>query len=89
VTDMIGAVSQPRVIVTRPMIGLCYMQVCVVADATDEEILQACNDENPAGTRNGWTTVVRHADLDGMADPAGHPVVCSTHADRLHVLVSC
>lgn len=27
-----------RVVVTRPIIGICYMQVCAVADATDEQV---------------------------------------------------
>ena len=35
-----------RVIVTRPMIGLLYMQVCVCKDATDKEILEVSNKEN-------------------------------------------
>ncbi len=53
-----------RVIVTRPIMGLCAMQVCAVADATDEEILLICNRQNPSGTTAGWSRVVRSLDPD-------------------------
>jgi hypothetical protein len=42
-----------RVIITKPMIGICFMQVCAVADATHREILEAANRKNPARTMNG------------------------------------
>lgn len=73
--------SEPRVMVTRPVLGLFYMQVCAAAEATDEEILAVCNRENPSGTTNGWTTVIRDGD--------GEPVQCDGDPDRLHFLVSC
>jgi hypothetical protein len=72
---------KPRILVTRAMCGICHMQVCVVKDATDEEILEVCNRENPAGTSLGWGTVCRgdeHA-----------PVICDDDPERLHLMVSC
>ena len=75
-----------RVIVTRPMLGLCHMQVCVVEDATDEEILAVCNAENPSGTTNGWS-IVLHDDDESWGKTA--PVRCEDYPDRLHYLVAC
>lgn len=74
-----------RVITTKPVQGLCHMQVCAVADATDEEILSHCNRDNPSGTSNGWCSVVR----DDKEHPQANPVVCSEHPDRRHFLVAC
>lgn len=81
---------QPRVIVTRPMVGVCAMQVCAVKDATDEEILAVCNDENPAGTTNGWGEVIRSVEEDSLFKTANsQPVQCVDHDDRMHFLVLC
>lgn len=74
-----------RVEVTIPMIGLVYMQVCAEADATDEEILEVCNKENPAGTRNGWVRVARE---DHDREDA-RPVECADHPGRKHFIVIC
>jgi len=70
-----------RVVVTRPVVGICYMQVCAVKDATDEEILRVANSENPSGTHNGWMTVIRQG--------KGKPVTCSDDKGRKHFLLSC
>jgi len=70
-----------RVTITRTFCGLIHMQVCTVPDATDEEILDVCNRENPSGTTWGWTRVVREGE--------GEPVPCGDDAGRVHVLVSC
>ncbi len=70
-----------RVIVTRPMIGLLYMQVCAVADATDEEILTVANCDNLCGTSQGWVKVVRRGD--------GAPVQCQDYPDRKHFIIHC
>lgn len=70
-----------RVIVTKPMVGVCHMQVCAVADATDEEILDVCNRENPSGTTHGWSEVVREGD--------GAPVPCADDPGRRHFLAVC
>jgi hypothetical protein len=70
-----------RVIVTRGVIGVCHMQVCVVNDATDEEILEACNKQNPSGTSLGWCNIIRSGEHG--------PVSCRSHEGRMHILVSC
>lgn len=75
-----------RVIVTRPMVSLLAMQVCAIKDATDEEILDVCNRDNPAGTTNGWTNVVRTAGEDAKESL---PVQCEQEPDRMHFLVLC
>ena len=67
------------------VLGLCYMQVCTVEDATDEEILAVCNRDNPAGTNNGWTEVVREND----PDEALRPGQCMEYPGRKHFLVRC
>ena len=78
-----------RVLVTRPMVGLCHMQVCSVPDATDAEILQVCNGENPSGTSGGWGTVIRlPAGKDEFFQTPG-PVPCADDPSRLHMLVGC
>lgn len=69
-----------RVVVTRAILGLCHMQVCAVKDATDEEVLDVCNRENPAGTRAGWAKVERETRGE---------VECNDHAERIHLIVSC
>jgi hypothetical protein len=69
-----------KIIITRPMIGLTGMQVCVASDATDEEILEFCNKFNPSGTTNGWGKVERE-------NPA--PVHCMDNPERLHLIVFC
>lgn len=82
---------EPRVIVTRRMVNIFTMQVCAVKSATDEEILAVCNDENPAGTSNGWAKVIRESEgADSIsAGPNKVPVPCTDHEDRLHFLVLC
>ena len=67
-----------RVQITRPWAGLCHMQVCVAADATDEEILEICNAVNPSGTSRGWETVDR-----------GDVVPCANEPGRIHLIVEC
>jgi len=74
-----------RVEITKPMIGLVYMQVCAVADATDEEILEVCNSKNPAGTTNGWGIVARE---DYEREDA-RPVDCEDYPGRKHFIVIC
>lgn len=77
--------TEPRVHITRCMVGICFMQVCAVADATDEEILRACNEGNPAGTQAGWTSVIR----ESGEDSAPGPVPCELIPERRHFLVAC
>lgn len=79
-----------RVVVTNPFCGLVAMQVCAVSDATDEEILEVCNRENPSGTHNGWASVIREAVEDDMfRKKENMPVKCKDNPDRLHFLVLC
>lgn len=79
-----------RVVVSREFCGLIGMQVCAVADATDEEILEVCNRENPSGTSNGWGSVIR-APVDGdmWRREDTKPVACSEYPERLHFMVLC
>ncbi len=67
-----------RVVVTRPIVGICFMQVCAVSDATDEEILVVANADNTAGTERGWTTVFRD-----------NVVTCAQDSSRVHLMVGC
>ncbi len=63
------------------------MQVCCVKDATDKEILDVCNKENPSGATAGWSIVIREGSElhgDNMV-----PVQCKDHSDRIHVIVVC
>jgi hypothetical protein len=79
-----------RVVVTRPMIGLVAMEVCAIKDATDEEILATCNRENPSGTSNGWSVVIRKAKKGDMfATRKTIPVKCGDDKNRLHIMVLC
>lgn len=75
-----------RVLITKPMVGICHMQVCAASDATDEEILEVCNRENPSGTTNGWG-IVHRADHETWGTIA--PVACADNPDRLHIIVGC
>lgn len=75
-----------RVIVTRPIIGICHMQVCAHNDVTDDEILEVCNRENPSGTSNGWSTVC-HTDSESWGKVG--PVQCKDDPERTHYMVSC
>lgn len=79
-----------RVEITRPMASICGMQVCAVKDATNEEILDVCNKQNPSGTSNGWSVVVRAVEEDSMFETKDNlPVQCENHSNRLHFIVLC
>ena len=85
-----------RVVITRKMaleagaFGLAMMQVCAEKDATDEEILEVCNRENPSGTTNGWSDVVRTVDESNPFRTANKmPIVCDDDPERLHFVVLC
>lgn len=70
-----------RIVVTNPFVGICGMQVCAPKDATDAEILAVCNHENPSGTSNGWSSVIREGQ--------GAPVPCSDDPEKMHFLAEC
>jgi len=74
-----------RIVITKPFNGICAMQICADKDATDEEILEVCNRENPAGTSLGWCEVAR----ENYKEERARPVQCSDNANRLHLLVIC
>ena len=74
-----------KVEITSTFVGICHMQVCVARDATDEEILEVCNRENPSGTTNGWSQVVR----EDEERPQMEPVQCQDDPNRIHLLVAC
>ena len=79
-----------RVVVTAAFVNICTMQVCAVADASDEEILEVCNRENRSGTSNGWSEVIRTANPDSMFREENKlPVTCGDNPDRKHFLVLC
>lgn len=83
-----------RVVVTKSMMGIFSMQVCAEKDAKDEEILEVCDRENPAGTTNGWGTVVRVIqNVIGVSDDYDGknqlPVQCEKDPERLHFIVYC
>jgi hypothetical protein len=73
-----------RVIVTRPMMGICHMQVCAVKTATSREILDVCNTQNPSGTRHGWCKVLRRQNKHQQG-----PIQCETYSDRKHFMIEC
>ncbi len=84
------APTEPRVIVTSMFVNICTMQVCAVADATDDEILETCNRENRSGTSAGWSEVIRTADPDSIfKDENKLPVTCGDNPERKHFLVLC
>lgn len=83
-----------RVVITRRMMPkewgiymLCFMGVCAEEDATDEEILEICNSENPCGTTNGWTRVIREAVSE--IEEKLTPVICADDPGRVHFIVAC
>jgi hypothetical protein len=70
-----------RVEVTKPFMGICYMQVCAVNDATEEEILKVANRQNPAGTTLGWAYIMRGDRFN--------PVPCDDNPGRTHYILAC
>lgn len=74
----------PAVLVTRPILGLCHMQVCVLNGTFDAEILREANAKNPAGTEQGWCEVVREG------NPNDRPTQCEKFpTTRTHYLLVC
>ena len=78
-----------RVEVTHAFMNIYTMQVCAEADATDEEILKVCNSQNPAGTSNGWGTVVREPSGTLTQPKSAAPIACDQSDGRMHFLVLC
>lgn len=79
-----------RVVITNGFVNVASMQVCATQDATDDEILEVCNRENPSGTSNGWSEVLRNADNDSMFKTKSKlPVTCGDDPNRTHFIVLC
>ena len=78
-----------RVVVSRAMMGLCGMQVCAVKDATDKEILEVAERDNPCGTTGEWQQVIRKLDPDRNITKEHLPSQCEEYPDRLHFLIFC
>ena len=81
-----------RVFITNTFCGLYTKQVCVVPDATDAEILAACNDdESKHGGTHRWTKVIRTMDdlkaLNLEQDESVLPGTCVECPPRLHMVV--
>lgn len=81
--------------VSNPFVNIYTCQVCAPSNATDEDILEAANRLNPAGTTNGWSTVVRAGEEvsewargDTPAEKLA-PVQCQDHGHKSHFLVLC
>ncbi len=74
-----------RVVVTKPMIGICFMQVCAEADTTDMEMLEVANIENPSGTSAGWSVVAR----EDYEEEKFRPVQCDDDCNRTHFILIC
>jgi hypothetical protein len=81
--------QQPRVEITRMMVGICHMQVCAVKDATDQEILEVCNLQNPTGIQHKWSTVIRREPPGDSIFQNVAPKQCDEHVGRMHFLVAC
>lgn len=80
----------PRVQIHNPFVGIAHMQVCVEKDATDEEILRVCNEQNYSGTTGGWSTVIReNYEDDFWPAEKMRPVQCQQYLHRVHLLVAC
>ena len=82
-----------RVMVTGLFAGIFSSHVCVVKDATDEEILRACNREDPRAAGFSWTKVIRtkkdiqDLKLNVAKGFQGIPVPCVECPDRIHMVV--
>ncbi len=73
-----------KIVITRPIVGICHMQVCVEKGVSDEEILDHCNRYNPSGTTGGWSEV-----LGADAIEIQRPAPCQDDPTREHRLVIC
>lgn len=76
-----------KVVINKAMLGIFNMSACADKNATDEEILEVCNRENPSGTSNGWVTVVRKNHPE--APKESWPVICAADPNRLHFIIGC
>jgi hypothetical protein len=84
-------IKDKDVIVSRPLHGLCGMQVCAKKGTSNERILEVCNAENPSGTMGGWQRVCRTAEdvKELQLTDECLPVDCGEDDTREHILVYC
>lgn len=79
-----------KVIVTKPFVSICGMQVCAVKGTPDSEILSVCNSQNPTGIRYGWNEVVRTVKNESMFHgPNQQPITCADNPEREHLIILC
>lgn len=76
------------VIVTKHMLGLCFMQACVKKGTPDDVVLRECNIKNPAGTTNGWMSIIKTLEEGGKWGDLT-PVECEDYPDRQHLIIAC
>lgn len=75
------------VVVTKPFIGLLYMQVCAYGEVPPQRVEDRANALNPSGTSTGWhIIVVDEPEEDG---PSKAPVRCADDPARVHYLLNC
>jgi hypothetical protein len=75
------------VVVTKPFIGLLYMQVCAYGEVPPDRVEERANALNPSGISNGWHIIL--ADDPDDDGPPKTPVPCADYPARLHYLLSC
>jgi len=66
--------------------GALYVQVCVPAAYTDDEITAFANANHPCGTTNGW--VIRKQDDPALAG-APERMPCTGREGCVHVMLDC
>jgi hypothetical protein len=74
-----------KIEILNPFVGIFGMVVCAEEGVTDEEILSFCNKENPSGTSNGWSEIIRGS----IEHPKRNPVRCADNPERWHLIVTC
>lgn len=75
--------TEPDVIVTKPMVGICHMQVCARRGTPYETIEVQANLQNPSGLDHGWRV------LGDEAPEKDRPVTCAQDSERVHYLLVC
>ena len=84
--------TNERVFLTGLYAGVWSNHVCVVPDATDEEILAVCNANEPSvyGKKYRWTRVIRteeDAKAIGVSWKDAKPGTCLECPPRIHMVV--
>jgi len=65
--------------------GILHCSVCVPADATEEQIEEAVNAENPTGLDHGWHI----SEAKTFATGVPNPNPCEARDGYLHYLMVC